>query len=179
MTRVRSLLRCRWAVGAVAWAGAGWAHAGVAAPGGSVDYAPLAVAVPALGAWSLGMIALLVAAVAYRVLRGRVSGRLMAHLVLIGGAWVAAFTGEGVVRQALAIAANDQAMASATGGSVNGTYWVRLTNTSGVSLQVVAIRPNAGVIVRSPPPASPECTAGTPVAAGAQCNVWFDFRLEE
>ena len=126
-----------------------------------------------------GLIALLLSVVAYRVLRGRVGGRLTANLLLAGGALLAAFTGDGVVREAAAIAASDQAMASATGGTVSGSYWVRLTNTSGVALQVMAIRPNARVILRSPPPESPECTVGTQVAAGAKCNVWFDYPLAD
>ena len=175
MSCFSSLRRWRWALGAATLGVGTWAQAGIAAPGGSIDYAPLAVAVPTVSAWSLGLVALLLTALAYRVLRGRVGGRLLAHLVLVGGALVAAFTGDGVVREAAAIAASDQAMASATGGTVSGSYWVRVTNTSGVALQVMAIRPNARVILRSPPPESPECTVGTQVAAGAKCNVWFDY----
>ncbi len=179
MSHFLSLRRVRWTAGALALSGSALAHAGIAPPGGSIDFAPLAVAVPTVGAWALGLIALLLAAVAYRVLRGRVGGRLMAHLVLIGGALVAAFAGDGVVREAAAIAASDQAMASATGGTVSGTYWVRATNTSSATLRVTAIRPNAGVILRSPPPESPECTVGAQVAAGAKCNVWFDYPAVE
>ncbi len=175
MSHLLSLRRVRWAAGALTLSGSALAHAGIAPPGGSIDFAPLAVAVPTVGAWALGLIALLLSVVAYRVLRGRVGGRLTANLLLAGGALLAAFTGDGVVREAAAIAASDQAMASATGGTVSWSYWVRLTNTSGVALQVMAIRPNARVILRSPPPESPECTVGTQVAAGAKCNVWFDY----
>ena len=166
----------RWAVSAAALCAASVTHAGtLVPPGGTIDYAPLAAAVPTLGQWSLALIALLIAAVAYRVLRGRVGGRLMSNLLILGGAAVATFTGHGLVREAAALAVHDLTMSSPSGGSVSGTYWVRLTNSSGVTLRVTDIRPNEGVSIDSPPPETPECTVGTQITTGNKCNVYFVY----
>lgn len=165
--------RLRAASVAVALCGVGLAHAG-SPPGGVIDYAPVAAtAVPTLAEWSLALLALLVAAVAYRVLRGRVGGRLMSNLLMAGAAAVAAFSGHGLMRHAEAIAANDQEMSSPTGGSITGSGWTRLTNTSGVAQRITSVQPVGAYSIKSPPPESPECLVGTVVAPGAKCNVEF------
>ena len=167
--------RIRWPLAAFGLAVGGLAHAGIP-PGGAIDYAPLAAAVPSLGEWSLCLLALLLAVVAYRVLRGRFGGRLMSNLLIVGAAVAAGFAGDGVVREAQALVeADDVNMSSATGGTVNGVYWTRLTNTSGVPLRITGIRPNNGVFVYSPPPATPECTVGTVVNPSAHCDVEFRY----
>lgn len=150
----------------------GTAQAGVI--GGVIDYAPLAIAgVPTLGEWALVLVALLVGAFGYRALRGRVGGRLMSNLMIVGAAAAAGFAGNGIVREAVAQTAFDVNMSSATGGTITGVGWTRLTNTSGVALRILDIRPSRGIEVQSPPPASPECTIGGTVPVGAQCNVLF------
>ncbi|MFD1711597.1 midcut-by-XrtH protein [Ottowia sp. GY511] len=171
---IRNAVRCS---AAAAMLGAGTlAHAGtIVPPGGTIDYAPLAAAVPTLGQWSLALIVLLVVAVAYRVLRGRVGGKLMSNLLILGGAAVATFTGHGVVREAAAIAAQDVSMSSTTGGSVTGNYWLRATNGTAVTLKITDIRPNEGVTIESPPPEVPECTVGAQVTPGNKCSVHFVF----
>ncbi len=170
--------RIRWPLAAFGLAVGGLAHAGIP-PGGAIDYAPLAAAVPSLGEWSLCLLALLLAVVAYRVLRGRFGGRLMSNLLIVGAAVAAGFAGDGVVREAQALVeADDVNMSSATGGTVNGVYWTRLTNTSGVPLQITGIHPNDRVSVHSPPPESPEspeCTVGTVVNPSAHCDVEFRY----
>ncbi len=159
-------------------ASAGAAQAG-AIPGGAIDYAAADVAgVPALSEWSLALAALLVAALAYRVLRGRVGGRLMSNLLIVGGAVAAAFTGHGVIREAEAISPTDIPLSSTTGGTVLGNYWVRLTNTSGIAQKIVDIRANRGVVIESPPPEAPECTIGAMIAPGGKCNVSFIWYVD-
>lgn len=156
-------------VGSASWAG------GVA-PGGSVDYAPLTSsvsAVPTLGEWMLVLMALLVAVVAYRGLRGRVNGRLLSNLTLVAGALAAAAAGHGLVQEAKAIVADLENMSSPTGGTVMASYWTQLTNTAGVPLKIIAIRPNPGSVVNSPPPDSPECTVGYVVSPTGKCNIEF------
>ncbi len=61
------------------------AYAG-SAPGGVVGYAPGSVAVPTLSEWTLIGLGLLLMVVAYRVLRTRANGRLLANLLVLGGA---------------------------------------------------------------------------------------------
>lgn len=143
-------------------------------PGGSVDYGPLSPAsVPTLGEWTLGLLGLLMAVVAYRALRGRVNGRLLSNLMLAGGAVAATVAGHGLIREAAAvIAADEQNMSSPSGGTVTGMYWVQLTNTSGVPLRIKAIRPNMGFTTETPPEL-PECTVNATVSPGAKCNVSF------
>ncbi len=167
------LMRCLLA--AAALAGSGLAQAGTV-PGGAIDYGPLAAAVPSLSEWSLALMALLLAVVAYRVLRGRVGGRLMSNLLVAGAAVAAGFSGVGLVREAEALSAVDVNMSSTSGGTLNGTFWTRLNNTTGIPLRIIDIRTNRGVIIESPPPDSPECTIGTVVAPGARCNI--EFRTE-
>lgn len=155
----------------VAWAGGPVA-------GGSIDYGPLAAsvsAVPTLGEWMLVLMGLLLAVVAYRSLRGRVNGRLLSNLTLAGGALAATVAGHGLVQEARAIMAGVVNMSSPTGGTAVATNWSALTNTTGVPLKILAIRPNDGSWVISPPPASPECTVGSVVSPGNVCNVYFVF----
>lgn len=152
------------------------AWAGVPVAGGSIDYGPLAAsvsAVPTLGEWMLVLMGLLLAVAAYRSLRGRVNGRLLSNLTLAGGALAATVAGHGLVQEARAIAAGVVNMASPTGGTAAATNWTELTNTAGVPLKILAIRPNAGSVVTSPPPASPECTVGFVVSPGNLCNIYF------
>lgn len=155
-----------------AWAGA---------PGGSIDYGPVSVAnVPALGEWTLALMGLLLAAVAYRALRGRVNGRLLSNLILAGGAAAAVVSGHGLIREAQAIVElNDYDMPSPSGGTVAGYSWARLSNSAGVPLRIKAIRPYRGSDIQSPPPddgaGTPECTVNSVVAPSARCTVRFVY----
>lgn len=153
---------------------ASWA--GTPIPGGEIDYAPLVnsvAAVPTLGEWMLVLMALLLAVVAYRGLRGRVNGRLLSNLTLVGGALAAAAAGHGLIQEAKAIAADLENMSSPSGGTVAVSDWTQLTNTSGVPLKITAIRPNQDSVVSSPPPVSPECTVNLVVSPGSTCNIHF------
>lgn len=174
LMRIRSAARPLAAVGFLLGSSAVWA--GVS-PGGSIDYGPVtSTSVPTLGEWTLALLALLMAVVAYRALRGRVNGRLLSNLILAGGAAAAAVAGHGLIKEAEAVAADEQNMSSASGGTVSGHYLVRLTNTSGVLLKIKAIRPNEGVSVLSPgEDYLPECTVNATVAPGAKCSVYFSY----
>lgn len=150
-------------------------------PGGSIDYGPISGAnVPALGEWTLALMGLLLAVVAYRALRGRVNGRLLSNLILVGGAVAAAASGHDLIREAQAIVElNDYDMSSPSGGTVTGYSWARLTNSSGMPLRIKAIHPNRGSNIQSPPPddgaGSPECTVNSVVAPNAKCTVRFVY----
>lgn len=155
------------------------AWAGMGSVGGAIDYAPLSsnlAAVPTLGEWMLVLMALLLAVVTYRALRGRVNGRLLSNLTLAGGAVAASAAGHGLIQEAWATYADEQNMSSTSGGTVEAIqYWTRLTNTSGVPLKITAIRPNEWSRVVSPPPAAPECTVNLVISPGNACNVAFDW----
>ena len=144
--------------------------------GGTVGYGPLAIAVPTLGEWSLVLLALLLAAVAYRVLRGRVGGRLLSQLFLAGGVAAAGLAGHGLVRQAEAVAFPE--LDNATGGSVTVYGWATLDNVTSVPLRINAVTPNSGSRVKSPPAAgTPECAVGTVVQPADSCNVEFEPKI--
>lgn len=149
-----------------------------AVPGGSIDYGPLSTgvaAVPSLSEWMLVLLGLLLAVVAYRALRGRVNGRLLSNLTLAGGALAATVAGHGVIQDAQAdLVADEQNMSSPSGGTVTGTNWVQLTNTSGVPLKIKAVRPNEGFRVVSPPEL-PECDVDVIVLPGNKCNIHFYY----
>lgn len=156
---------------------AAWAGMGV---GGFIDYEPLTAnvaAVPSLSEWMLLLLALLLAVVAFRALRGRVNGRLMSNLTLVGGAMVAAAAGHGLIQEVRATPTIiDFNMPSASGGRVEATgYLIRLTNTSGVPLKIKDVQPNDSSRIAPSPPESPECTKNLTVLPGNKCNVRFDY----
>lgn len=157
--------------GSAAWAGMG--------VGGFIDYEPLTAtvaAVPSLSEWMLLLLALLLAVVAFRALRGRVNGRLLSNLTLVGGALAAAAAGHGLIQEVRATPTIDENMSSPSGGTVEATgYLIRLTNTSGVPLKIKAVRPNDWSHVVSPPPEGPECTVNLTVLPGNKCNVQFQY----
>lgn len=174
---IRNFAGMRTAAGLAMVCAASAARAGVEVPpGGSIDYAPLASSVPTLGAWTLLMLALLVAAVAYRVLRGRVNGRLLSNLFVVGGVAAAGVAGHDLVQRAEAISADPVNLSSSSGGSVSGNRWVQATNTSGVPQQIKAIRPNADWVLVIEAPEEPQCQVGTVVQPGAKCNVRFEYQ---
>lgn len=158
------------------------AHAGSVL--GAVDYGPLPAevqSVPTLSEWMLLATGLLLAVVAWRVLRVRgASGRLMAHLVLIGGVAASGLAGHDLIQRAEAapLSAVDLVMDKPGGGTVVTWYWwTRFNNTSGVPQQIKAVRlfDDAWFKIVSPPPELPECKVGLVVAPGAKCSVLFDY----
>lgn len=143
-------------------------------PSGAIDYGPLATSVPTLGVWALLLVALLVAVLAYRVLRERVNGRLLSNVVLVGSAAAAGVAGHDLMQRAEAGGEiNSVNLSSVSGGSVNGTDLTQAINTSGIPQQIKAIRPAKSVQVISAP--TPQCQVGAVVQPGAQCNVQFVY----
>ena len=144
--------------------------------GGTIGYGPAPTAVPTLGEWSVLLLALLLTAVAYRVLRGRVGGRLLSQLFLAGGIAAAGLAGHGLVQQAEAI--TWLPLDNPTGGTVTVYGAAPLKNVTNVPLLINAVTPDAISRVKSPPAAgAPECTVGTVVQPAGTCNVAFEYRI--
>jgi hypothetical protein len=158
---------------------AGSAHAGfVGAPGGVVGYGPDVAAVPTLSAWVMLALGLLLLVLAYRVLRTRANGRLLANLTLVGGAVAAAAGGHALIDSAQAIAVTDVHLSAAAGGSVAVNEGVsRLINATSSTQVIRSIAPAEGMFEDDPE--SNRCTVGLPVPPAAFCLVWFRrFRLD-
>lgn len=156
----------------VVWAGS--------LPGAIVEYEPLAVnaatAVPTLGEWTLILMALLVAVVAYRALRGRVNGRLLSNLIVAGGA--AAFIGgHGGIKKAEAdVATFDVDLPSRTGGNVNVQTDVvsYLNNVSGVALRIKSITLTRQYLEILPAGSEwPQCAVGLVITPANKCEIFI------
>lgn len=161
------------------WLGAGAlaigsvAQAGIAY-GGAVGYGPEAAAVPTLSEWMLMGMGLLLVAVAYRVLRTRVSGRLWSTLTLVGGAAMVAASGHSLVGEVRAAAPTDVAMSQPGGGTVEvyQDLTIKVTNTTAQRQIVRSITPYEG-FTSVEPEGSPRCTVGMVVQPSAYCYVLF------
>ncbi len=155
-------------------------------PFGAIDYAPgVAASVPTLGAWALVLLALLFGAVAYRLLRARMGGRLLANLLLVGGVAAAGVAGSDLVQQAQAVEDYAAALGQAAGGTTNvGIGETKVTNTSGVTQRITNLRlleEPASVDIRSKasefpydwtaPEEMPRCQAGMSLAPADACYV--------
>ena len=128
-----------------------------------IDYGPLAPSsVPTLGQWALFLMALLIGVVAYRALRGRVNGRLLAHLLLGGGVLAGSVAGGDWLRSAQADAV-EVALSQAAGGSQPLEYVegdVKVINASPVAQQIKALRIVVEGLRWEAPSSSPRCMAG-------------------
>ncbi len=178
MTRER-MKRAEASAALLAWGVLPSAWAGVPVVPGAIVYAPLSSAapVPTLGEWSLTLMALLLAVVAYRVLRGRVNGRLMTPLLLTGGLAAAGLAGHDLVGLAQAVVPQVQ-FSQAAGGSVGvGVGETQIINTSGVPQQVTSMSTQPGYSFVTPP-GSPQCQVGTPVAPSGICYVEISSPVE-
>ncbi len=138
---------------------------------GSVSYVPVdGVSVPTLSEWALAALALCMAAWAYRALRDRAGGKPLAALLLVGA--LAAAGGSGQLAR-LAYAVPAVLLDQPNGGTVlvGPPGESQVTNTSGRAQRITAVSPllfTVGV-----PVATPACTVGLVVAAGASCYVNF------
>ena len=155
------------------------AYAG-SAPGGVVGYAPGSVAVPTLSEWTLIGLGLLLMVVAYRVLRTRANGRLLANLLVLGGAAAAGLGGHSLVGSAKAISFTQVAMPSASGGAVSVPYvneTIEVVNSTPIAQTITSIAPT-GFALEGDPGFTPRCTVGLQVPASSSCFVRFDILLE-
>lgn len=143
---------------------------------GTLTYAPAATtttSAPTLGAWTLLLLALLLAVVAYRVLRSRVNGRQMG-LFALAGSLVAGGAASGDLIRVAHAAIPSVSMSSATGGTANlGSGIQQVINTSGVPQQVtvLTITSNGDTFINPGGSYVPQCIVGTVVAAGGSCYV--------
>jgi hypothetical protein len=140
--------------------------------GGTIVYGPLTSSVPTLGGWALPLLALLVAAMAYRVLRGRVGGRLLAHLLVVGGVAAAGLAGRGLVPSAEA-SAPVLSLSSPSGASAHvGAGLVEVINVTPVPQKIQAILPDQDSTVSGAAP-SPQCTVGLVLPPQGHCYLEF------
>ena len=169
-----------------AWLG-GASSAWAGGPIGTIDYAPLGAGgvatVPTLGEWALALMVLLLGVLAYRALRGRVNGRLMAQMLLGGGLLAGGLAGEGWLRPVEAGTAPPPPpevqvveLTQAGGGSASVTQtgiW-EVRNTSGVAQRITGLNTDGGGAWESPLPLSPECTVGLVLPAAGSCFISLD-----
>lgn len=153
------------------------AFAGTIGAGG-VGYMPgalgAAAPIPTLSEWMLMSLALLLAVLAWRVLRARTGGRPLASVILCGALALGALSGNDLLRDARAMVAT-LTFSSPTGGSVtvqmlNTEY--EITNVTTVPQQVVSVTPLLGNVA-VPTTGSPQCAVGLVVAPTAKCFIRF------
>lgn len=143
---------------------------------GTLTYAPAAAAAtttstPTLGTWTLLLMAALLAVIAYRVLKTRVSGRQFGLFALAGSLIAGGAASGDLIRLAHAQSVPVYQMSSATGGTVNLIFGIQqLTNTSGVPQQVTNLVGN-GSYVNPGGSYTPQCIVGLVVAPGNSCYV--------
>ncbi|HEY7871807.1 MAG TPA: midcut-by-XrtH protein [Rudaea sp.] len=146
---------------------------------GTLTYAPAAAAAtttstPILGKWTLLLLAVLLAVIAYRVLKTRVSGRQFGLFALAGSLIAGGAASGDLIRLAHAQSIPMYPMSSATGGTVNlGLGIQQLTNTSGVPQQVtnLTVTFNGYTYINPGGSYTPQCIVGTVVAPGGSCYV--------
>ncbi|MHB8679228.1 MAG: midcut-by-XrtH protein [Rudaea sp.] len=144
---------------------------------GTLTYAPAATptSTPMLSAWTLLLLAILLAVVAYRVLRSRVSGRQLGHWALIGSLVAGGAASGDLIRLAHATTSPPVvSMSSATGGTANlGLGIQQVTNTSGVPQQITAltVTVNGDTFINPGGSFTPQCLVGTVVAPGGSCYI--------
>lgn len=164
----RSLAGALFLLTSQAWAGTA---------GGSITYEPLAAAsVPTLGEWSVTLMALLVAVIAYRALKGRVGTRFLANLAMAGGALASVVAGHGWIREAQAAAGYPElSMTQASGGTVSNipTGTAKIFNHTSVPQKIVAVTPVFGSTVTPPGAESPVCEVNLVLDGDAHCYVNF------
>lgn len=161
-------------IGIAALAASAAASAGAPAVGAVITYAAAgASAIPTLSEWGLIGMALLVAAMAYRSLRGRLGNKPLAAVLLAGTLVLGAIPSTGWIRPAAAVVVSEVALPLAGGGTANVTDLnvdVPVKNTSGVPLKIVSVVAT-GVNFIDNPAATPKCAAGQILAVGAVCYV--------
>ena len=144
---------------------------------GTLSYAPSAAATaatPILGTWTLLLLAMLLAVIAYRVLKTRVGGRQLGLFALAGSLIAGGAASGDLIRLAQATPVPVLDMSSATGGTVNlGVGIQQLTNTSGVPQQVtnLVVTTNGDTFVSPGGSYTPQCIVGLVVAPSGSCYV--------
>jgi len=138
---------------------------------GYIAYAPLskAAAVPTLSGWMLALMGLLVAVIAFRVMRAKNIGGRVASVVSAGIMALGAAAGNELISESKAALASFIALSSVPGGQVAlviGENEYR--NTSGVTQQITDISIES-TLSAVPTDGQPECEIGLTIANGSSC----------
>jgi hypothetical protein len=126
-----------------------------------------------LGTWMLLLLALLLAVVAYRVLRSRISGRQMGLFALAGSLVAGGAASGDLIRVAQAVLPS-LSMTSATGGTIQlGQGIQQIINATAVPQQVtnLTVTVTGGAFTNPGGSYTPQCVVGTMVAPGGSCYV--------
>jgi len=142
--------------------------------GGTIVYGPPTESIPTLSGTMLIVLGMLLAVVAFRVLRNYPGGRPLASIVALSIAGLSGVSGIKVMQEAYAGASYP--MTQTNGGSVHvntSGVDVPVDNTSGRTQQIKSVKPdsNCSVGTVTPPPA---CAPGVIVQPANSCNVRFD-----
>jgi hypothetical protein len=145
------------------------------AGGGTIFYGPPAESIPVLSGSMLIVLGMLLAVLAYRLLRRYPGGRPLASLVALAIVGFSGVSGTEFIQDAYGPAPG---MDQAGGGSVyiGGTAEVGVPNISGRTQQIKSVTPDSLCSVG--PASSPVCAPGVIVQPGSSCNVKFDCTLE-
>lgn len=140
---------------------------------GTLAYAPAAAttSTPTLGAWTLLLLAALLAVVAYRVLRSHVNGRRMGLFALAGSLIAGGAASGDLIRVAQAVLPS-YSMNNAAGGTINlGQGIQQVTNATAVPQQVTSLTVTVpgGSFTNPGGSYTPQCIVGTVVAPGGSC----------
>lgn len=142
------------------------------AGGGTITYGPPNHSIPVLSDIMLVVLGLLLAVIAFRVLRSYPGGTPLASLVALTIAG-SAMIPDKIIEQAQAIALG---MTNAAGGTTlyipAGTEF-NINNTSGVEQQVKSLNPDIGCTPVPLTLGSPQCAQGLIVPNAGQCFIEF------
>ncbi|MEY4684069.1 MAG: hypothetical protein RLZ25_528 [Pseudomonadota bacterium] len=152
----------------------------------SVVYSPAPIAVPMLSGTLLIALALLLPAVAFRVLRLRKHGALLQLMIPGMMLVVAGVAGVVIIKDAYAALQNTFTLTNASGGLVSsgGLYpyvpsnsYDRVVNSSGVAIQIDAINVSSPYFTIDPsiagPGVTPRCLPGMTLTSGGICYIAF------
>jgi len=141
---------------------------------GTIVYGPPAESIPALSDAMLVVLGMLLAVVAFRVLRNYPGGRPLASIVALSIAGLSGISGTNVIQEAYAFIGYP--MTDPNGGSIFiGTVGVEVpvANTSGSAQQIKSVTPaplcSVGTVT-----IPPACAPGVIVQPANSCNVRFD-----
>jgi hypothetical protein len=124
--------------------------------------------------------ALLLAVLAYRLLRDRLGGKPLASVVLAGALGLGLVSGVPGVRSAYA-EASSVFLSNSAGGTANVTQrgLNLVTNTSGVLQTITQMQASEGWVFESEFDNSPICQVGTVLSVGDSCYVNLRSHSEE
>ena len=167
-------------LGLAAASAAGYAQS---SEGGVITYAPTtSTSVPTLSEWGMVAMALLLAVLAYRLLRDRLGGKPLASVVLAGALGLGLVSGVPGVRSAAAVViVPSVSLSNSAGGTANVTQrgLNLVTNTSGVLQTITQMQASEGWVFESEFDNSPICQVGTVLSVGDSCYVNLRSHSEE